>query len=415
MKPLDIHTFPLQGQSLIEASAGTGKTYTINQLYRRLILGHGDAPKRLSCTDVLVVTFTKAATEELRGRIRSGLREAYEALLSVDHAGSFADITDPDIRRWVSELYFDALAALDEQEDQQAYLLQLRTWLQVNLAQMDESSIYTIHRFCAQILKRFAFDSGVAFNVAMETEGEVYLRRACEDVWRRECYPSSAEQLAAITQHWSSPESVFHYFRSWVAKSNLTIRPEIKEDYLTLWQKFHACRNEIKTLWFLLSSEGLDKAIFDADIDKRSYSQKHYPNWKQQIGDYLLTGVLLPLPVNLPRFGAALLHEKTKKGEPPKHLLFEKIDALIALEQQLSMALELKWFNAVYQRYLELLEQAAVMTSDDLLRLLDDALQSERGSELAAQIRALYPVAMIDEFQDTDSIQYRIFNTLYPP
>ena len=117
MKPLDIHSFPLQGQSLIEASAGTGKTYTINQLYRRLILGHGDAPTevngRLGCTDILVVTFTKAATEELRGRIRSGLRDAFESILAaeslaVDHAENSHSalsekIPDKDIARWLKE------------------------------------------------------------------------------------------------------------------------------------------------------------------------------------------------------------------------------------------------------------------------------------------------------------------------
>ena len=74
--PLDALTFPLHGNRLIEASAGTGKTYTIAALYLRLVLGHGGDngyPRPLTPPDILVVTFTNAATEELRHRIRSRL------------------------------------------------------------------------------------------------------------------------------------------------------------------------------------------------------------------------------------------------------------------------------------------------------------------------------------------------------
>ena len=59
--PLDPLTFPLVGSRLIEASAGTGKTYTIAALYLRLVLGHGDScayARALTPPEILVVTFT---------------------------------------------------------------------------------------------------------------------------------------------------------------------------------------------------------------------------------------------------------------------------------------------------------------------------------------------------------------------
>ncbi|MFP4683812.1 MAG: UvrD-helicase domain-containing protein, partial [Ectothiorhodospira sp.] len=72
---LDPLTFPLHGSRLIEASAGTGKTFTIAALYVRLVLGHGDgetAPQApLLPPQILVVTFTEAATRELRERIHA--------------------------------------------------------------------------------------------------------------------------------------------------------------------------------------------------------------------------------------------------------------------------------------------------------------------------------------------------------
>ena len=78
MKALDIAHIPLLGHSLIEASAGTGKTYTISQLVLRLLLEthNGLKDRPLLIDEILVVTFTKAATQELKDRIRSNLNEA---------------------------------------------------------------------------------------------------------------------------------------------------------------------------------------------------------------------------------------------------------------------------------------------------------------------------------------------------
>jgi exodeoxyribonuclease V beta subunit len=77
---LDPVRFPLRGSRLIEASAGTGKTWTIAALYLRLVLGHGDADtafaRPLLPAEILVMTFTRAATRELSERIRERLREA---------------------------------------------------------------------------------------------------------------------------------------------------------------------------------------------------------------------------------------------------------------------------------------------------------------------------------------------------
>ena len=392
MNKLDLHTFPLYGQSLIEASAGTGKTYTINQLYRRAVLGHGIS-QRLDCTQILVVTFTNAAAEELRGRIRAGLRDAFENLL----AGEQGEMPDADIKRWVGD----------------SSIKELQTWLQLNLAQMDESSICTIHKFCAQMLKRYAFDSGVAFNQALEVEGEEYLRRACEDIWRQLCYPQHRDVLDFMTRDFSSPDALFRYFRSWMNKPGVRTKPDIKEDLDTLWNRLKQTFEDAKNLWFFLGHDNIVKEITSADIDKRSYSSKNFPNWMTQAGDYFAAGQALPLPANLSRFGSAMLTEKTKTGEPPRHKLFDKIDELLELEQTLRQSQELTWFRSIYDRYIDLLEQAAVVTSNDLQRLLDNALHSEQGEELAAQIRRLHPIAMIDEFQDTDPVQYRIFSRIY--
>ena len=75
MRPLKPLILPLRGQILIEASAGTGKTYTIALLFLRLLL-----EQELAVDEILVVTFTDAAVEELRGRIRQRIRDAVDVL-----------------------------------------------------------------------------------------------------------------------------------------------------------------------------------------------------------------------------------------------------------------------------------------------------------------------------------------------
>lgn len=422
MIKLDIPSFPLHGRSLIEASAGTGKTYTIDRLYRRAALGHGIA-RPLSCTEILVVTFTKAATEELRGRIRDGQRDVFEQLLLAEQGGN----ADAETQAWLDELCSTNVGAgegTDENVLEPQRLSELQIHLQLNLAQMDESAILTIHKFCAQMLKRFAFDSGVGFNLALEIEGDEYLRRACEDVWRNVCYPEERDVLQYITHgsaqsdtkaaKISGPDALFHRYRSWMSKPTLRTLPELTSDFASLWEDVHRLYDDIAQQWQSMGHDDIRDAVMVPGLNKRTYSSKHFPNWMTSVGDYFAAGKALPLDKNLSRFGAAMLAEKTDKGEPPSHALFSQIDQLIAASNSLATALDRRWFSEIYARYLELLQQANVMTSDDLLRLLDSALSSDRGDELAAQIRRLYPLAMIDEFQDTDPVQYRIFDRIYP-
>ena len=126
---LDPLRLPLQGERLIEASAGTGKTFTIAALYLRLLLGLGGSaafPRPLTVEELLVVTFTEAATAELRGRIRSNIHELRIACLR--------ETTD-------NPLYERLLEEIDDKA-------QAAQWLLLAERQMDEAAVFTIHGFC---------------------------------------------------------------------------------------------------------------------------------------------------------------------------------------------------------------------------------------------------------------------------
>ncbi len=129
---------PLQGERLIEASAGTGKTFTIAALYLRLLLGLGGSaafPRPLTVEELLVVTFTEAATAELRGRIRSNIHELRIACLR--------ETTD-------NPLYERLLEEIDDKA-------QAAQWLLLAERQMDEAAVFTIHGFCQRMLNLNAF------------------------------------------------------------------------------------------------------------------------------------------------------------------------------------------------------------------------------------------------------------------
>ncbi|MCI5220256.1 MAG: exodeoxyribonuclease V subunit beta, partial [Candidatus Electrothrix sp. LOE2] len=139
MHPLDPLTLNLHGQILIEASAGTGKTYTIALLFLRLLLEKG-----LSVDEILVVTFTKAATEELRGRIRQRIRQALDVLEG-------------------QETGDENLCKLLTQVKQYLQNDRVKILLGDALTRMDEAAVYTIHGFCQRMLQDHAFESGSPF------------------------------------------------------------------------------------------------------------------------------------------------------------------------------------------------------------------------------------------------------------
>ena len=120
------HSSPLKGTNLIEASAGTGKTYAITGLFLRLIL-----EKNLSANQILVVTFTEAATGELKDRIRTRLREAIAAFSTESRKDKFLN------------------SLIENNSDHASALKSLKEAVRT----FDEACIYTIHGFCRKVLR----------------------------------------------------------------------------------------------------------------------------------------------------------------------------------------------------------------------------------------------------------------------
>src|SRR5690606_4160738 len=195
---------PLRGSRLIEASAGTGKTFTISALYLRLVLGHGGDngfTRELLPPDILVVTFTEAATQELRDRIRARLVQAAQAF-----RGELQEI-DPILQGLLDDIdpahYASAARKLDIAGQ----------W-------MDQAAVSTIHSWCQRMLREHAFDSGSLFEQTLETDQSDLLAEVVRDYWREHCYPLQGEALLWVRQHWQQPDELGRLIKPWMSSAS---------------------------------------------------------------------------------------------------------------------------------------------------------------------------------------------------
>ncbi|RQM65434.1 exodeoxyribonuclease V subunit beta [Aeromonas enteropelogenes] len=401
--PLNTLRFPLHGERLIEASAGTGKTYTIAGLYLRLLLGHGplieegeDAgqpsahERPLSVTEILVVTFTEAATAELRGRIRGRIHEARLAFMR----GQSGDA-----------LLAQLLAEVADHELAARRLLAAER-------QMDEAAVFTIHGFCQRMLKQNAFESGALFETEFLTDDSQLRLQAVSDYWRAEFYPVDKTLASAVRALWPSPAALLREMNGWLDNSELEMRPPAGDETLAARHQAAMARIEaVKREWLAQ----VDEVRRQTDGHISRYTGKNYEGWLAKIADWAQDEASgYAIPKELDRFGQTVLEENLKKGGAvPTLPLFSEIDALLASRPGIRDLILQRAAKVVRSRMQASKRQAHQLSFDDLLKDLDGALGSSLGERLCERIRTTYRVAMIDEFQDTDPQQYRIFHRLY--
>ncbi len=462
---LDPLSFPLHGSRLIEASAGTGKTFTIALLYVRLVLGARSADdeaafeRPLTPPEILVVTFTNAATQELRERIRARLVEAANVFLQLPETApnvaeaSGAGCSGGPIPGMESVAPMDGFTApprnpADEATGETAagapgtapappdpLLLALRdqydpaTWpacarrLQLAAEWMDEAAVSTIHSWCYRMLREHAFDSGSLFSLNLETDQSELELEVVRDYWRSFYYPLSNDELASVVRHWSTPEQLHAAVRGLMPEAEALNKnaPPPAETVANASRETAERLAQLKAPWpsWVNECEALfEEAAQQKAFKGQSFNVRSRSNWLGALrewcqGDATWPGLTEAAWKRLTPQGMA---DIWLKGEPPDH------PALAALEK-LQEAL-----NALPDPYADLLthavhwcrarldreqERRAEMGPNELLTHLDRALAGPNCEALGAQIRRQFPVALVDEFQDTDPVQYRIFDCVY--
>lgn len=394
LEPLKL---PLHGRLLIEASAGTGKTYTITTLYLRLLLGlDGWQEKPLKPEEILVVTFTDAATEELRGRIRERIIDAI-AVFTEQQEDDFLNTLKAEV------------VNLDKAVEQ----------LTLAARQMDQAAIFTIHSFCQRMLKNYAFESGELFTTELISNEEALIRQAVLDFWRSNIYPLSLELTNKVLECWQSPDNLIGEIKRFLANTEMKVLPDLSEvDLIDNYKQYLDKVKTFKQAW--KQGKGLLlEEIKQAKINRRVYTKTRVPTWAQKIDSYVLSD---EVSINK-NIAKALTYFSTKAIQSNliednidfTNPLAAIIDDLLSSPPAIYNILLSKALNEVRLRLRNSKQQKQLRSFNDLISGMDNALaDSASGLLLATAIRQKFPFAMIDEFQDTDPQQYRIFSTIYP-
>ncbi|OEY67541.1 exodeoxyribonuclease V subunit beta [Marinobacter sp. X15-166B] len=411
---LDVLRFPITGSRLIEASAGTGKTFTIALLYVRAVLAHGEIARvgrSLAPSDILVVTFTEAATEELRDRIRQRLAEA---------AGVFRQPAHPDPAGQVNG---DPLYALRDSYDPDSWPAQARL-LELAAESMDEAAVHTIHGWCNRMLKEHAFDSGGLFSQTLETDESELVAEVTRDYWRTFVSPLDEDAAGLWLQAIPTPEALQTAASG--LKKYLGLLPAATHTPKELLGTLVAARRRVfATARAELPANVTDfTAILAEARNRKAFNgsklrSNHVENWLARLTEWAEDHELTPPDLSdaaWNRLSRAGMEDAWKSGPAPgDHPLIAAVEQLQAVCATPVPAEQLKLHACgwIAQRLEQEKLRRAQMGFDDLLTRMDRALHGPNGARLAARLRSQFPVAMIDEFQDTDPVQYRIFDRIY--
>ncbi|MFY1666763.1 exodeoxyribonuclease V subunit beta [Pseudomonas sp. Pseu.R1] len=397
--------FPLKGSQLIEASAGTGKTFTISALYLRLVLGHGDElsgfGRELLPPQILVVTFTDAATKELRDRIRTRLAESARFFRQEIDA---PDALIEDLRNsFAPEQWAGCASRLD-----------------IAAQWMDEAAVSTIHSWCQRMLREHAFDSGSLFTQSLETDHSDLLGEVLRDYWRKFCYPMTGDALNWVRENWGGPAALLPRVRAMFGNDRAPVTQTPTQLIEAAVHERRQALTALKAPWAEWAAELhqiCSDGVKNKTVDGRKMQERYFKPWFDKLIAWANDGEQeqLDLGTGFSRLTPDGMAEAWK-GTPPSH---PALDAMVGLKASLdalptpdAAVLEhaAQWVSG---RFEEEKRRRAEMGFDDMLLRLDAALRGSGGERLATLIREQFPVALIDEFQDTDPIQYRIFDSIY--
>ncbi|MFH0922419.1 MAG: exodeoxyribonuclease V subunit beta [Fibrobacterota bacterium] len=392
---------PLDGTVLIEASAGTGKTYSITGLFLRLLL-----ERKVPAGRILIVTFTEAATGEIRDRVRKGLLDM-KALLE-KRSNNDTDPVDPVLK-----------ALADKAGDSREALQRVR----LALYDFDALAIHTIHSFCLRMLHEFAFESGARYDSRLLSDweaGALSLGTA-QDFWRTRLYNAPPLFLRAffLQEGILSPEMFLPYIQKHLLEPGLVILPDTASFRLADFDRIlEAAFKTIADIWAVSRSVIVDYLSTSRELKHRSFSTSSVARWASGID--ALTAARDPLVQDkkvrlaLDKFAYAnVLANRTPLLCDVQHPeFFRACESLLTAFDRALTGLKgefIRFFREDSQKKKETLN---AQYFDDLLTAMHRALVDTE-SGFSTFVRGQYQAALIDEFQDTDPVQFEIFRSIF--
>ena len=403
---------PVQGIQLIEASAGTGKTFTVASLYARLVIEFALPVSRL-----LAVTFTEAATRELREQLRLRLVEARDLLEAAGEDGSLAARGDDSPREALTRAMLAAAIAVESRAA-------LRARLRQAVQQMDLAPIHTIHGFCHRALHDHALAAGQPLEARELLRNDSALRHEVAlEFWRqRSRAPTEAQALLEI---WKSPAELAASLRDWQSLDAL-VPAAPADDGGGAENALRAARAALAQA-FAEHGDSARELLRQAWVDKVVSATYSKDEAVDPVWDALRRWQPDPLDSdpdhkNLGWYSSEHLRAKTNKGKKgtPESPLFEAIGGWAAARAAATASLRARCIATAQaarafarQRMAWHKQRRRQIGFDDMIEGVHAALHGEQGLEFARALRDQYAIALVDEFQDTDPRQWAIFRRLF--
>jgi len=372
MENFNSKTVALEGVNLVEASAGTGKTYSVAILVLRLII-----EKNVPINRVLMVTFTNAAVAEMAHRIRKFLRLGIQAASGIP-------IDESNIRGYIQ----DKITELDPKE--------IIHRLNQALIGLDEASIQTIHSFCQDSLKLFALETGQAFGLKLQEDLSDLVSLTVEDFWRNEVTGFSKDYLAEMHKG----KITLKILRGALLESLGGKEFDFQGDFLRTYEDFLSARAQ------LFEDFESYKNQYKTQILSRNPAGHFNEKAKNELLSNLDKGAL-----NLGKWLEGSQQYKQKIREEVFSNFFPLYQAFKEVKNLSLKCLIYHGIQFSKNQIKSYLEKNHLLTYDEMITRLHHAVSENR--DLVAKLSDRFDAVVIDEFQDTDKLQYEIYDTLY--
>ncbi len=405
-QPLVIRDLKNGESHLIEANAGTGKTYAIANLFLRFVL------EGTTVNNILVVTFTNATRDELRIRLQNRLNDA----LNTFQTGNIPDNADE---------FFASITTTYNKEDSCQHI-------KLALLSMNEAAIQTIHGFCQQTLTEHAIGTQQLFKTEHTNDAEI-INSAINDWWRNRTYNFTQKELLWYKKNIFKDISAFENTISPLLKNEtlITCIPHTHKFETTENLEAHITNHlkKIITEW-KVNGEEIKTLLSDTDgtrinRKKPAYNKNGLKSFYELMDSFVIQektiDFKLTLNLNekqLKPYGNTESDNNTPdvptKSETFNRPLFQLIGELNYQLFTLYRLIEVN--QAANEIRIELSKtkiENGMLSYNDMINNLYHAINNDADASLAHSLATQYPIIMIDEFQDTDPRQYEIFNSIH--
>ncbi len=396
MNEFDVIKSPIEETNLIEASAGTGKTYAISIIFLRLIV-----EKNFGIEDILVVTFTIPATMELRLRIRERLKDAVNVIEGIE-------IGDKSVTLLMKQYIGNAVM-------KQRVLTAVKNF--------DQASVYTIHSFCRQMLIDNAFESGSLFTSEIVNDDEL-VELGVIDFCRTELYNSSPAFVSFFMDN-CSPDELVKLYRKRPLSDDLRIEPDtqgadikhLESSYKIIFSLY----SKLSDAWKRCKTEVVEIIFRENFLKGNIYKDESKDALVESMDEYVAGENPFAIFDKFQNYTSDKIRNSLLKGREYQESevfdicqeLYNEYDNYYEKGRSILVQVKKRLFEKIDNIIREKRNVKCSRSFDDLIKDAKNGLDSPSGKLLAAKVASRYRAALIDEFQDTDDLQFYIFNRLF--